>query len=160
VTGNQAGICTSASLVTDSVFIDAGGNSGGIDFWFVELGDEGCTPGYWKNHAKSWVGTGFTTGQSLESVFDVPDALGLDNKTLLQALKFGGGAGVGGAAQILLRASVASLLNSAHAGVDFPRTTGEVIGAVNAALASGNRATMLALATSLDNDNNGGCRLN
>jgi hypothetical protein len=44
--------------------------------------------------------------------------------------------------------------------VDYPRTTIEVINAVNGALASGNRNTMLTLATGLDRDNNLGCPLN
>jgi hypothetical protein len=93
-------------------------------------------------------------------VFDVPDAFNLDNRTLVQALNFKGGSGAQGAAQILLRAAVAALLNSAHPDVDYPRTTAEVIADVNAALASGNRSTMLALATELDDDNNLGCPLN
>lgn len=36
-TGNQAGRCTGVNLTTDSLTIDAGGDSGGIDLWFVEL---------------------------------------------------------------------------------------------------------------------------
>jgi hypothetical protein len=106
------------------------------------------------------VPTGFSPNQTLESVFDVPDSLGLDNTTLLQALSFKGGSGTKGAAQILLRAAVAALLNSAHPDVDYPRTTAEVIAAVNAALASNDRSTMLTLAAQLDADNNLGCPLN
>jgi hypothetical protein len=34
LTGNDAGICTALDQVTDTVAIDAGGDSGGIDFWF------------------------------------------------------------------------------------------------------------------------------
>ena len=123
-----------------------------------ELGDEGCTPGYWKNHPESW--QTYTPGQNLESVFNVPDALGLDATTLLQALDLGGGPGVQGGAQILLRAAVAALLNAAHTGVDYPQTAAAVIAAVNTALASNNRDTMLTLATTLDNQNNLGCPLN
>jgi hypothetical protein len=121
-------------------------------------GDEGCTPGYWKNHPGSW--TGFTSGSTLESVFDVPDSLGLDNATLLDALNFGGGSGVSGAARILLRAAAAALLNAASSGVAYPLTTAQVISQVNAALASGDRDTMLTLASLLDADNNLGCPLN
>jgi hypothetical protein len=120
---------------------------------------EGCSPGYWKNHPGSWAPTGFSPGQTLESVFDVPNALGLDNVSLRNALRFGGGSGTAGAARILLRAGVAALLNAAHPVVDYPRTTASVIAAVNAALASGNRAQMLILAASLDIDNNRGCPL-
>jgi hypothetical protein len=108
----------------------------------------------------SWVGTGFTPTQTLESVFDVPDGFGLDNRTLRQALSFGGGSGTTGAARILLRAAVAAMLNSAHPDVNYPRTTAEVIADVNAALASGNRTVMLDLAAELDADNNLGCPLN
>jgi hypothetical protein len=126
------------------------------------VGFEGCTPGYWKQpqHLDSWTTTGFSPDQTLESVFDVPDSFGLDTNTLLQALNFGGGSGATGSARILLRAAVASLLNSAHPDVDYPRTTAEVITDVNAALASNDRNTMLALASELDDDNNLGCPLN
>jgi hypothetical protein len=122
-------------------------------------GDEGCTPGFWKQdqHFDSW--TGFSPSDTLESVFDVPDSLGLDSTTLLQALNFGGGPGVQGGAEILLRAGVAALLNAASPDVDYPLTTAEVITAVNAALASGDRDTMLDLAAELDANNNLACPL-
>ena len=90
----------------------------------------------------------------------MPNSFGLDNRTLLQALNFRGGSGTTGAARILLRTAVAALLNSAHPDVDYPRTTAEVIADVNAALASHDRSTMLALAAELDDDNNLGCPLN
>jgi hypothetical protein len=92
-------------------------------------------------------------------VFDVPDELGLDDTTLLDALSLRGGPGTRGAAEILLRAAVASLLNAAHPDIDYPRTTAEIIADVNAALASLDRATILALARELDADNNLGCPL-
>ncbi|MBI3971499.1 MAG: hypothetical protein HY332_09440 [Chloroflexi bacterium] len=123
---------------------------------------EGCTPGYWKQpqHLDSWAPTGFSPNQTLESVFDVPDSFGLDNVSLLDALSLQGGPGLRGAAEVLLREAVAALLNSAHPDVDYPRSTSAVITAVNAALASGNRATILNLAAALDADNNLGCPLN
>jgi hypothetical protein len=123
--------------------------------------DTGCTPGYWKNHTDSWAGTGFTPGQTVGSVFSGASAFpSLAAQTLLQALQGGGGPGLDGAAKILLRAAAAALLNAGHSGVDYPRTTAEILADVNAALASGNRDTMLGLATALDNDNNAGCPLN
>ena len=65
------------------------------------------------------------------------------------------------AAQILLRAAVAALLDAAHPDVKYPRTEAEIIAAVNAALASKNRKTILALAAELDSSNNAGeCPLN
>ncbi|HYO11791.1 MAG TPA: hypothetical protein VE685_01180 [Thermoanaerobaculia bacterium] len=123
-------------------------------------GEEGCTPGYWKNHTRSWAGTGFSPSQTAGSVFSLGGFPSLASQTLLQTLQGGGGPGTLGAAKILLRAAVAALLNAAHNGVDYPRTTTQIVADVNAALASNNRNTMLNLATALDNDNNGGCPLN
>jgi hypothetical protein len=121
---------------------------------------EGCTPGFWKNHLAAWAATGYSPNQTLESVFDVPDAFGLDNNTLLQALSYQGGSDLTGAAKILLRAAVAALLNAADPNIDYPLTTSQVIAQVNAALASGSRSTMLALASTLDANNNLGCPIN
>ena len=122
----------------------------------------GCTPGYWKQsqHFDSWALTGFTPNQTLESVFDVPNSFSLDNKTLLQALSFKGGAGKVGAAETLLRAAVSALLNASSPDLDYPLTSAQVISRVNAALASNNRSTMLALAKTLDEYNNLFCPLN
>jgi len=127
----------------------------------IPQGDEGCTPGYWKNHTDSWPPTGYSPGQSLPSVFAQTGAYPeLAGASMLEALNFGGGSGVEGASRNLMRAAVASLLNASHSGVDFPRTPVQVISQVNSALASGSRDTMLALASDLDGDNNGGCPLN
>jgi hypothetical protein len=123
-------------------------------------GTEGCTPGYWKNHTDSWAGTGYSPGQSTVSVFSAASAFpSLASKTLLQSLQGGGGPGTLGSATILLRAAVAALLNAAHSGVDYPLTQAQIISRVNSALASNNRDTMLALASTLDDDNNLGCPL-
>jgi hypothetical protein len=125
----------------------------------IPTGLEGCTPGFWKQpqHFDSWVG--FSPDQTLESVFDVPDALGLDDVTLLEALSFQGGSTIQGAARILLRQAVAALLNAASPDVDFPLSVAQVIEQVNTALASGDRATILALAAELDRLNNLSCPL-
>jgi hypothetical protein len=120
---------------------------------------EGCTPGYWKNHTSSWAGTGYSPGQTAGSVFSLGGFPSLASQTLLQTLQGGGGPGTTGAAKILLRAAVAALLNAAHSGVDYTRTTTGIIADVNAALASNNRNSMLALAGELDDDNNLGCPL-
>jgi hypothetical protein len=107
-----------------------------------QLGAEGLTPGFWKNHTELWVG--YSTTQTLESVFDVPDSLGLDNKTLLDALNFKGGPGAKGAAQNLFRHAVAALLNAQHPLVDYPETTATIVSSVNSALAT-NSPTAMAL---------------
>jgi hypothetical protein len=98
----------------------------------------------------------YLPGQNLDPVFAVPPTL-VDNVTLLQALSFPGGPGARGGAQILLRAAVAALLNAASPAVEFPLSQSDVIAQVNAALASGNRQTMLSLASQLDKLNNLGC---
>jgi hypothetical protein len=123
-------------------------------------GNQGCTPGFWKNHPLAWPTTGYSQNQTLESVFDVPDSLGLDNVTLIQALSLPGGSTLQGAAQILFRAAVAALLNSAKSGISYPLTTAQVISEVNTALASLNRSTILNEATRLDQFNNLGCPIN
>jgi len=123
-------------------------------------GGEGCTPGYWKNHTDSWPPTGYSPSQSVSSVFSTSATYpALASASLLEALRFQGGSDNEGAAEILLRAAVAGLLDSSHPGVAYPRTPAQVIAEVNAALASGDRATMLTLATAIDQDNNLGCPL-
>ena len=121
-------------------------------------GTQGCSPGFWKNHPdlEFWF---WLPGQGVDPVFDVPDALGLDDFTLLEALSFGGGPGARGGAQILLRAAVAALLNAASPVVEYPLSQSDVISQVNTALATGNRETMLLLASQLDGLNNLGCPL-
>ena len=122
---------------------------------------EGCTPGYWKNHPDSWPPTGYSPGQSVASVFAQAAAYPAEgSSSLLEALDFPGGDDVEGAVRILLRAAVAGLLNAAHDGVGYPWIPGQLIGTVDAALASGDRATMIALAAQIDADNNAGCPLN
>lgn len=125
-----------------------------------ETGDEGCTPGYWKNHTRSWP-VGLSPSQTTGSVFSGASAFpSLASQSLLQSLQGGGGSGTLGAAKILLRAAVAALLNASHANVDYPRRTSDIVADVNAALSSNNRNTMLELAGQLDGDNNLGCPLN
>jgi hypothetical protein len=74
----------------------------------------------------------------------------------LEALSYKGGRGADGAASILLRAASAAILNAEHNVVNYPLSTAEVIDAVNAALASGDRDVMISLATQLDDNNNFG----
>lgn len=121
-------------------------------------GDDGCSLGYWKNHAEDWPPTGYSPDQPVQDVFGEAAAYpGIGSATLMEALKFGGGRGVDGGARILLKQAVASLLNAAHPDVMFPRTEAEVRSDVDAALASGDRDTMTTLAGDLDDDNNLGC---
>jgi hypothetical protein len=127
----------------------------------VAPGDQGCTPGYWKNHLSAWTGTGLSPTDLVGDTFTVPANLSaLSGATLREALGFGGGPGVLGAGRILLRAGVAAMLNAGHPSVNYTSTQTQVRNAINAALASNDRAAMLARGSSLDADNNLGCPLN
>jgi hypothetical protein len=97
-------------------------------------GNEGCTPGFWKNHQSAWVG--YSPSQTLGSVFTGLSGT-LASKTLLQALNTGGGQ-----LDALLRQAVAALLNAASPEVDYPMTEAEIVTAVNAAIASGDYETL------------------
>jgi hypothetical protein len=92
-------------------------------------------------------------------VFDAAGLGDLADVTLLEALSFGGGSTLTEAQQVLLRQAVAALLNAAHPDVDFSLTTAEIIAAVNTALASGDRDTILDLAEELATANEAGCPL-
>ena len=129
----------------------------------VNIGNEGCTPGYWKNHTSNW--EEYNPNSLLKFNFVIPNELAsFRDVTFLQALQGGGGPGVTGAAKILFRAAVAAYLNAAHEGVGYPyrRFTepGNLQAQINAALASLDRQTMLNLAAELDRANNLGCPLN
>lgn len=129
----------------------------------TNIGNDGCTPGYWKNHTQNW--EEYTPATPLGAVFTFPASLSsYAGTTMLQGLQLRGGGGTDGAAQILLRASTAAVLNAAHEGLGYPYRRdvepGNIIARVNAALASGDRSAMLTLATELDNANNLGCPLN
>lgn len=132
------------------------------------LGGQGCTPGFWKNakHYPLW--TGITPTQLVGSVFTIQATFAdgssgsvLANSTAAQGLAFQGGSSLNGAAQILLRAAIAGVLNANNSGVSYSMTANQIIGSVNAALASNDRTTILSLATTIDNANNGqqGCPL-
>jgi hypothetical protein len=73
-------------------------------------GDEGCTPGFWKNHTNQWVG--YTPG----SIF--PGT----NLTFMQALK------ARGKGSQVLRHGAAALLNVG--GVDYSLSESEVLWAI------------------------------
>jgi hypothetical protein len=120
-----------------------------------QVGNEGCTPGFWKNHPNEWP----IANSTLEQVYNVPDAFGLDNKTLLQALNFEGGTSLAGMARNLLRQSVAGLLNILHEDIEYPITEGQVISRTNAALNSGSRAQMEAQKNEFARFNSLGCPL-
>lgn len=145
-----------AAVVTTSLAVTAPGFADNI-------GNEGCTPGYWKNHTDNW--EEYSPSDQLGELYDIPTSLGpYSSLTLEGALRLRGGRGASGGAQILLRAATAAALNAAHEGLGYPYRRFEdplsIIAMVNAALASGDRAQMLELAAMLDEANNLGCPLN
>lgn len=127
----------------------------------------GRTPGYWKNHPEAWI-SGYLPANKVQDIFAIPaqllnssGILDLDKNgtkdTLMAALAYKGGTTLAGAAQILLCASVAALLNEAYYGADYPAetSTAALIAHVNSVLATLNRDAYLALATTYDLWNNG-----
>jgi hypothetical protein len=88
------------------------------------IGNEGCTPGFWKNHPEAWQEYNPDT-KTLARMFsqvplpdDVKDAYG--DTLAIDALDFEGGPGYLGAARILLRHAVAAYLNAASEDVAYP----------------------------------------
>jgi hypothetical protein len=186
-TGAPAGTQLDQILTTEQgnsdVTIPAPATSATIDFNFFHgavasfwnsltpppLGNQGCTPGYWKQdqHFGSWIGTGYTTGELISSVFTVPASYTINGTpegsfTLLQGLSFKGGNDVSGKAQTLLRAAIAAVLNAGNSNIQYGMSTADIIKAVNKALAGGDPTAITNLASTLDGLNNGqgGCPLN
>jgi hypothetical protein len=129
-----------------------------------EPGDEGCTPGFWKNNAdkkgaSAWVG--YEPCQRFKVVFGLSGftikgngKFTISNPTLLQALG-ANGSGI----NLLARSAVAALLNASNPNVNYPLTEVEIINKVKGAIAAGNNAIQ-ALGEELDEYNNLGCPIN
>jgi hypothetical protein len=121
-------------------------------------GNQGCTPGFWKNNLLAWESTApnvYLTTTLVGSVFTSAPAP-YASMTLLQALQIEGGPMAGK----LLRQAVAALLNTSHFDVAYPLgSEATLIAMVNAALTSGSSTTMEALKDQLDLWNNLGCPL-
>lgn len=94
-------------------------------------GEEGCTPGFWKNHPEAFAGTGYSPTTTLGSVFTGLSAT-YAGLTFAEALALGGGG-----LDALLRQAVAALLNASSPDVDYPLSAATVISMTNAAIASG-----------------------
>ena len=129
----------------------------------VSAGDvcnEGCTPGYWKQaqHLGNWTAP-YTPNTNLRDVFVTSPVELVPDDTFLEALNYGGGAGVSGATQILLRAAVAALLNASSPDVGFPVGVGHVVDTTIDRIESQYRPTILTRATYFDSINNLNCPL-
>ena len=113
---------------------------------------EGLTPGYWKNH-DNWPAP-YVPSTFLNETFKNASIYMPTSDTMLDALKYKGGDGEIGAAEILLRAAVAAVLNARYPTINYPVLEADLIAEVNDALASHNRDTMLGLKDILDDYNN------
>lgn len=97
-------------------------------------GNQGCTPGYWKqeHHFDSWPAP-YTPTTLFSAVFENA----FPGMTLDQVLGQGGGG-----LKALGRHTVAALLNAASSGVEYPLTTAQVISGFNAVFPGGDYETL------------------
>jgi hypothetical protein len=131
-----------------------------FQFTFIEIRlppQEGLSHGYWKNH-DGWP-MEYTQSMLLNDVFSNASLYVPMTDTMLDALTYKGGDDEAGAAQILLRNAVASVLNAQHPCINYPILTDDLIAEVNEALGSHNRDTMLNLEKILNDYNNLGADL-
>lgn len=124
-----------------------------VEIYEVPCDYYGLTPGFWKNHPEAWP-EGYDTCTIVDDVFPAVSEYSLSGDTLMQALRYKGGRGEEGAARILLRASVAAVLNAGHPDINYPMTYIGIVSEVNNALSSHDRGTMIGLAAELDTMNN------
>jgi hypothetical protein len=122
------------------------------------IGNQGCSAAYWKTHTKAW--QEYRPTQTIASVFPgTPAPFG--TKTLRAALTFGGGPGYRGALRVLLRSGTTAFLNASSEKVAYPyrrfAAPGALYTQITGAIASHDRARMLALAAWLDTANNLSC---
>jgi hypothetical protein len=115
-----------------------------------ETGDEGCTPGFWKNNAKNWGAVAWHT-YSPSDDFGAVFGCGR-NITLLAALEL-----KGGGENALIRHAVAALLNAESPYVAYATSSANIISSTCAALASGDKQTIEDLKDEFDMWNNAGC---
>jgi hypothetical protein len=97
-------------------------------------GNQGCTPGYWKqaHHFDSWPAA-YTPTTLFSAVFENA----FPGMTLDEVLGQGGGG-----LKALGRHTVAALLNAASSGVEYPITTAQVISGFNAVFPGGDYETL------------------
>jgi hypothetical protein len=154
VLGPTAGVAKMVVTLNGSGAID------NIVFTPPPVGNEGCTPGYWKQeqHFDSW--TTYIPSTPFFDVFERAIEIKWSEKgkpedtanpTLLQALQANGG-GI----NALARHAVAALLNADNPGVEFAFTTSEVIALFQAAFDSGDLESTKEM---LEEANEAGCPL-
>ncbi len=160
VTGNHIYVSAGVYLITLTITDDDGGSDSETLDWYIQFElplYEGLSHGYWKNH-NNWPG-GYTKSMLVVDVFENASLYISRSDTLIKALKYPGGSGVVGAARILLRNAVASVLNARHSYINYPMLEVDIIAEVNEALGSHDASVMLDLEEILDQDNNLGADL-
>jgi hypothetical protein len=115
-------------------------------------GEEGCTPGFWKNHTEYWLEEPGVPSYPTDALFGEIFGVDYGDVTLLEALQGGGGGGLAGAQKILARAATAAILNAASEDLGYPLRRAVIIPAVQAAW--DDRGEALDLAKYLDGLNN------
>lgn len=134
---------------------------GAIPAAATNIGNEGCTPGFFKNNPGAF--EEYSASTTLGSVFNLPSYLSdLADDTFLEALGYSGGSTLEDKAKQLLRAAVAAVLNAAHEGVGYPlRRDGVdgIIATTNITLAGANADAIEDLKDTFDAANNLGCPL-
>ena len=126
----------------------------------MNIGHEGCTPGYWLDHVDGWREA--EPGDLFSDTFSDGTSGALDGITLHRALAGGDGLGLPRAELALARAATAALLNAAHEDVGYPWNLHShglagrppLVPTVIEALGSGNPGAIFALTSRLDMDNN------
>jgi hypothetical protein len=167
------------TAIADDVFDPTGWVLGGdrnlsdnTDSWSLKVIWKGCTANTWKYKPAAQWPAGYTPTTLVRNVFSIPSSWlssgkldlngnGTDD-TLLDALKYSGDLSTTSttmARRVLLREVVAGLLNEAAYGNSYPTYSGQsaLKSAVNSALVSGSRTTMLNLAKAFNKWNNGIC---
>jgi len=123
-------------------------------------GNQGCSPGFWRNANISFWDPGFKPTDSVKLAFNavVTAFPNIQNTTFAQALRSSGNGGSPEqAALFLLRSATAALKNIENTSISYPRAIADLQSQVNTAIGSKLRNTMNALTSALDQDNNLGC---
>ena len=160
-------VCTASGAATDGQYVNIGTASGlSPDYRTVDdtdashyYGAEGCSEGFWYTNTGVWPAP-YQPSQSLVSVFSAASAYpALNSITLREALALRAGPWIDVALRTMIVRATAALLNAADPTVSYPKSTAEIINAVNNALISGNKNAMLALAMQLNHLNGMTCPL-
>jgi hypothetical protein len=156
----EAMTCTASSTAiaglhqtTATASSDAASDTDDTFYTGLQPVTEGCGPGFWRKHTEAWPPTGYSPSQLVGATFTASSAYStLAAATLHQALSFKPGKSGDAGAAVLLKAATAALLSAAHPSVAYPRSEAAVLADVNAALTTGDRAQMVALANELEAD--------